>query len=741
MIATPTAPNAERVATLRRRCLERKRLVNWMDRVRETAASLKASEDEPSWILRRGRLSRDRLAGTEFALDDLELLVGRPAPRPAMTAEEQEAAEQYLRRYSFPGGQTGHCELDRSRAFAVGLDGLRAEIRPRLAVVGGGVEKGCPVGRAVPGAGDPAEDRGLQLAGPAACPEAAETYRSFLLALDGLGMVIEKGALTARAAMAGAIPERRAELKAMAASCERIAHGPPQSFRDALQLLWFIDYAVTVADTAGLVGPGHLDRTLWPFYAADVTKGALTRDEALVLLEQLYLLLNEFIPDGLAIPVMVGGRDAQGRDVTNELSYLCLEALRRTKLVYPTVGVCWHEGTPDSLSALAVDLIGQGYSNPAFFGDETIQGGLQAYGVPAAEACNYVNSTCVEITPVGASNVWVASPYYPLCKLLLDEIAAQVQTDRPAPTFEALVASYRARLSAAVTEGAREQNALRAARSQWGGKPLQSVFTRDCVARGQDIDRGGALYNWVECSFVGMANLVDSLYVIREEVYRQRRLTLPQLHALLAADFQGHEEERSRFLHRYPKYGNDCAEVDGMVAEWTRCLREECGRHTMAPDGAPYVPGMFCWIMHEMLGRECGATPDGRRAGFPFADGAGPAQGREQAGPTAGILSTTSWDHGLLIGGLAYNMKFSRALFASRDAFRRLQDLIVTYLRRGGFETQINVVDADVLRHARRNPEAYADLVVRIGGYTDYFTRLSPQMQDEVMLRTEFTRL
>jgi trans-4-hydroxy-L-proline dehydratase len=288
-----------------------------------------------------------------------------------------------------------------------------------------------------------------------------------------------------------------------------------------------------------------------------------------------------------------------------------------------------------------------------------------------------------------------------------------------------------------VARGAAEQNATRERRAQRGGKPLQSVFTRDCIARGADIDRGGARYNWVECSFVGMANLVDSLEVIRHEVFEDRRLSFAELKAILDADFEGHEAWLSRF-QRHAKYGNDQPAVDALVARTTAFLKSQCARHRMQPDDSPYVPGMFCWIMHERLGRECGATPDGRRAGFPFADGAGPAQGRERRGPTAAILSTTSWDHAPMMGGTAYNMKFAGDLFSNRESYRRLHDLVVTFLRRGGLETQINVVNRQVLEQARAHPDAYRDLVVRIGGYTDYFTRLSPEMQAEVILRTGF---
>src|SRR4030042_3370321 len=202
-------------------------------------------------------------------------------------------------------------------------------------------------------------------------------------------------------------------------------------------------------------------------------------------------------------------------------------------------------------------------------------------------------------------------------------------------------------------------------------------------------------------------------------------------------NFQGQEKIRQRFLRGHPKYGNDCPLVDGLMQNIIDFIAEECARQRIEPDGSPFVPGAFCWIMHEQLGRECGATPDGRVAGFPFADGCGAAQGRELHGPTAAVLSVTSWDPMPLIGGAAFNMRFNKDLFNSPDTLHKLKYLVLTFLRRGGFETQINVLDPNILREAQKNPENYRDLIVRIGGYSDYFTRLSPQMQAEVILRTE----
>ncbi|MGC9468454.1 MAG: pyruvate formate lyase family protein, partial [Anaerolineae bacterium] len=615
-------------------------------------------------------------------------------------------------------GTSGHCELDLDPLMRLGADGLLAEVDGRRATVDLG-------------------DKG------ASSKAASETYQAFRLALQGLSRMIEGAAEAVEEAAAEAEGGRKAELEDLALACRRIAHAPPSSFFEALQLLWFVLIGVMHAEKAWLVVPGHLDRTLRPFYDADVAQGRLTPERALLLIENLYVLINAYIADGLAMSVMVGGRDAEGRDVTHELSYLCLEALRRTNMIYPAVGVCWHEGTPDDLVDLAVELMGKGYPTPAFFSDATIQRGLTDLGVPPSQACHYINSTCVEITPSGASNVWVASPYFNTCGLLLDEIAQQVEQaaapgGEAAAGFDDFLAAYRRRLSDAVAVGVAAQNARRLESQRVMRRPLQSVFTRDCLARGRDIEEGGARYNWIECSFIGLANLVDGLYVIREEVYEQQRLTLAQLKAVLDTNFEGLEPTRQRFLNAYPKYGQGNAEVDRLLGDTVEFLTTTCAAHEVAPDGSPFVPGAFAWVMHERLGRETGATPDGRRAGFPFADGCGPAQGRESRGPTAAVLSVTEWDHSPMIGGLAYNLKFNSSLFRSADGFEGLKALILTYLRRGGFEVQVNVVDAETLKAARVDPEQYRDLIVRIGGYCDYFTRLSPEMQDELILRTEF---
>jgi formate C-acetyltransferase len=386
------------------------------------------------------------------------------------------------------------------------------------------------------------------------------------------------------------------------------------------------------------------------------------------------------------------------------------------------------------------------------FNDEVITRGLRHYGLPPEEACLYIHSTCVEITPIASSAVWVASPYINLLQLLLDLLAIP-QTKHPEPgqepipvkgtrtatlagsTFADLLLAWRKHLGATIRQELRIQNLMQMERERHGGDPLVSCFVKDCLAKGLDLDQGGARYNWIMPSFVGLANLADAFVVLRRLVYEDKRLSLDEMASILADNFQHHERLRQEMISRIPKYGNDEDEADDLVRLITGWILEET-EPLRTWRGGRVVPSLFCWIMHERLGSQTGASPDGRVSGFPLGDGSGPAQGREQKGPTASILSSTKWAHDRFIGGIAVNLKFGSNCF-NDDTRSKMLDLVQIYMARGGFELQINAVDRNTLLQARQHPEAYQDLVVRVGGYSDYFVRLPPAMQEEVILRSE----
>jgi formate C-acetyltransferase len=501
--------------------------------------------------------------------------------------------------------------------------------------------------------------------------------------------------------------------------------------REAVQLMFLAQIALWSGDDHALTAPGRIDRTLRHFYEADLAAGRTTRRAAFELICSLYIRMNDILGPGSALSVMVGGRDAQGRDVTNELTYLALAARQATQLVYPTVAVAWHRDTPQELTDYGVHMLATGIGDPAFFNDDLIALGLRDHGVSEEDCRDYMNSTCVEIKVVGRSNMWVTQPYFNLAQALLE--AMQAEAGDAAPTFENLQSRFKSNISGKIAAAAGQLHGTWQARTERGCFPLASCLTRDCLEKGVDFDRGGARYNWVENSFVGLANLADGMMAVKQLVFEEKVLTLAEFCEILGRDFEGHEALRRRVIAGMPSYGSDDDRADIPAAEWARYLVEATERCTVGVHR--YVPGFFCWIQHERLGSQTGATPDGRRSGLPLADGAGASQGRERRGPTAGVLSTTKWSHRPVLGGLVHNIKLSKSILESSDSRAALRAVIETYLERGGFEIQVNVVGVDTLKDAQRCPQKYPDLLVRVAGYSDYFVHLNRKMQDEVIAR------
>ncbi|MCE5239598.1 hypothetical protein LLH23_14075 [bacterium] len=666
-----------------------------------------AHTDEEDWLIWRARRCAGRLAAMPFDLEPGELLPGKPSFRQSPGDEQGAlgAAREVLATIPpYPGGDSGHFHPDYEKLLRVGVRGLLHEI-------------------------------GERSRRPDLTEEQGHFYAACRIVMQALSEFIARCGDEC-AAMADTDPEGAEDWREVAEACRHIATEPPRTFREAIQLMFLAEIALWFAEDHGLTSPGRLDQTLWPFYQADRAAGRLTPQRALELLSCLFIQMNRILWPGSAVAAMVGGRDREGRNVTNELTYLTLAARMATRLVYPTVGLAWHEGTPGELTDFAVEMLATGVGDPAFFNDELIPLGLRDHGVSEPDSFNYMNSTCVEIKVCGASNMWVTAPYFNCPQGLLDVLGDIAAGRVPAPgTFDELQEGVRANLAAKVAQAAANLDAVWQRRAVHACFPLASCLISDCLEKGQDFDRGGARYNWVENSFVGLANLVDSLITVRELVYGSGELTLTDLWAALQADFAGYEDLRQRLQHRLPHYGNNLEEADALAAEWACFLMDTTEANTVGPHR--YVPGFFCWVMHERMGSETGATPDGRHAGWPLADGAGGAQGREVSGPTAAVLSTTCWPHRRVLGGLVHNAKFPSTIFRTAEDRQALRAIIETYLRRGGFEMQVNVVGQETLLAAREHPEQYEDLLVRVAGYSDYFVHLCDKMQQEVIARAE----
>lgn len=697
---------SERTEYLRQRTLDR--VTSGLSFPERSYLSLKAwtVPQEVSVIRRRGRWREYILSNSTPQIDEMELIVGKPSRR-ALSPEEADELG-FLVKYTEPSAphyiaQRAHMALDYEKILAVGISGIIDEIQKYRA-------KLCLYK-----------------------PEDISKEQFYLACLDSLHGLAVYASNYEKAARKMAEQEtnstRKAELEQIADNLAVVPFYPARTFWQALQCIHFCTFVFSE-----LYQFGHPDRYLYRYYRDDIEKGILTKEFALELITCTCLLFNDYIGRGAAVGLMVGGRDENGNDMTNELSYLFVESIGLTRMIYPGIGLCVNKDTPDSLLRLSCEMLGKGYSHPAFFNDDLIIKGLIGYGLPYSHACEYIHSTCVEITPCRRSGVWVASPYHNLVQYLLD-IMSIPDIDEICLDYSTLIAMYRGRLRTRIREEIAWQNQLQEEREKTGGDPLVSCFVNDCLENGKDIDWGGATYNWIMPSFIGMSNLADSLMTLKKLVFELGEYSISEIFDILRNDWKGNEALRFRILNEIEKYGNDCDEPDSIVKSVTEWITEELPQYKTWR-GDRFIPSLFCWIMHELYGRETMATPDGRAGGFPLGDGSGPVQGREKNGPTASVLSSTKWCHEKFIGGVAVNLKFGASCF-NAGSVEKIMTLIKVFLRRGGFETQINVVDKSKLIDAKAHPERYADLVVRVGGYSDYFVNLPEKMQEEVIARTE----
>jgi len=667
----------------------------------EIAAWKLHTEDE-DWRIWRARRFAARCGGMALEVEPGELVVGRPKLGKNDPDEEERARklrEELEKETSFPGGDTGHFHPNYETMLTLGVGGLLDKIA-RLRARFQGVE-----------------DKEI-------------FYDSCRIALEGFAAYIHRVADECEAVGDDNALE-------MAAMCRRLATDAPATFHEACQLMHMVLVASWFCEDHGLACYGRMDRTLGQFYEADIAAGRLTPQPALEIISSMYIQLNRICPANLADGVIVGGRNGEGQDVTNTVSYLCLAARQATWLCYPTLAIAWHPQTPNELMAFCIEMLASGINDPAFFSDVVIPAGLQDYGVSVEDSHNFMNSTCVEIKPVGNANVWVATRYFNCAAAALEAMRQEVDGKcDPATGLNEL----KERAKGVVGEQIRETAARLVEgwehRATYGCMPFASCIIDDCLERGLDHDRGGARYNWVENSFVGLANLTDSLIAVDELVFRTGELTVPEFYAICQSNFEGHEPLRQRIVNDLPSYGNDDDRADALAVELADFLCETSESCTIA--GSPYAPGFFCHMNHAWLGAETGATPDGRLAGLALADGAGAAQGREAAGPTASVLSTTKWSHRKALGGLVHNVRFNDTMFATAANRQAVRAVIETFLQRGGFEIQVNLLSAETLRDAQVHPEQHRDLVVRVAGYSDYFNTLTKTLQEEVIARTEF---
>ncbi len=592
-----------------------------------------------------------------------------------------------------------------------------------------------------------AENKGEQLKAMAVCAEALITFA-------------RRHAQKARElASIESSPGRKAELQQIAAVCERVPAHAPRTMWEALQYYWFVHLGViTELNTWDAFCPGRLDQHLEPFYREEIKAGTMTREKAKELLECFWIKFNnQPAPPKVGITlkesgtytdfanINLGGLKPDGTDGVNELTYLLLEVIDEMRLLQPSTNIQVSKKNPDQFIKKAGEVIRKGWGQPSVFNVEAVIQELLIQGKTLPDARCGGTSGCVETGAFGKES-YILTGYFNLTKVL--EITLNRGRDpqngkllgidtgdpRSFESFDQLMDAFEKNLHHFIDIKIAGNQVIEKLYAEQMPAPFLSLVIDDCIKNGRDYNNGGARYNTNYIQGVGIGSITDSLTALKLHIYDQNKFSWDELLAALHSDFGGREQIRQFLIHKTPHYGNDDDYADSIMQDvFRRFHRLVDGRKTFR--GGTYRINMLPTTCHVYFGSVIGATPDGRAAGSPLSEGISPVQGVDLNGPTAVIKSAAKMDH-LLTGGTLLNLKFSPQVLSGEKGLESLVHLVRSYFRLDGHHIQFNVVDAETLKKAQQNPEAYRSLIVRVAGYSDYFNNLSEQLQNEIITRT-----
>jgi formate C-acetyltransferase len=565
---------------------------------------------------------------------------------------------------------------------------------------------------------------------------------------------------------------RKEELNQISRICRNISSGPPSGFHEALQLTWFVQLVLQIESNGHSVSLGRMDQYLYNFYKNDITAGKITDDLAIELLENTWLKLlsvnkirswshTRFSAGGpLYQNVTIGGQTIDGGDAVNELSFLILDSVGRMKLTQPNLSVRFHKNiNPDFLDR-CIDIIGKGFGMPAFNNDEIVIPSLIKLGVSHDDAYNYSAIGCIEIAVPGK---WgyrcTGMSFLNFMRILLAAMNDGLDTMsgktfckgtghfEDFTGFDEMMDAWRHQVKFYTKASVEIDTAADLALEELVPDILCSAFVDDCISRGKTVKEGGSVYDYISGLQVGIANLGNSMAAIKKLVFEQGKISNTTLMENLRNNFEGPEGEKIRqlLLNYGPKYGNDDDYVDKLLVEAYNCYIEELPKyHTTrkgrGPSGCRYYAGTSSISANVPSGAVVPATPDGRKAFTPVAEGCSPVSGTDILGPTAVFKSVSKLPTEKILGGVLLNQKLAPSALASEIQRKKLVSLITTFFAvLHGWHVQYNIVSRETLLAAKKDPENYRDLVVRVAGYSAFFTTLSPDTQDDIIARTEQT--
>ncbi|MCK5134662.1 MAG: glycyl radical protein [Bacteroidales bacterium] len=555
-------------------------------------------------------------------------------------------------------------------------------------------------------------------------------------------------------------PQRKKELVQMAAICRKVPTEAPTTMHEALQYYWFVHLGViTELNPWDSFNPGRLDQHLYPFYLDDLESGLLDKKEAVELFQSFWIKFNNHpSPPKVGVTgeesntytdfclINLGGLKEDGSNAVNELSFVLLDVIEEMRLLQPSSMVQVSKKNPGSFVDRAVKIVKTGFGQPSIFNTDAIIQELVRQGKRLEDARNGGASGCVESGAFG-TEAYILTGYFNLVKVLeltlnngVDPRSGKeigVATGDPSSfkSFDELKKAFTRQMQHFIDIKITGNNVIERIFSTHMPVPFLSLLIDDCIGNGKDYNAGGARYNTSYVQGVGLGSITDILTSLQYHVFDRETITMGTFLEVLSDNFKGHDELRASLLYDTPKFGNDDDNAD-THARWVFDVFYESVNGRKSPRGATYRINMLSTTSHVYFGKVVGATADGRLAREPLSEGISPFQGMDRKGPTAVLNSALKIDH-LKTGGTLLNQKFTPDFFKDERSIRKITQLIRSYFRMNGHHIQFNVVSADTLRDAQTHPEKYQDLIVRVAGYSDYFNELGPELQDEIIRRTE----
>jgi formate C-acetyltransferase len=549
----------------------------------------------------------------------------------------------------------------------------------------------------------------------------------------------------------------RKELLKISEVCRKVPAEAAGDFHEALQSLWFLHIGIQLESNGHSVSFGRFDQYLYPYYSAEPANKAFAEE----LIHCFWLKCSEVnkIRDKVASVafggypmfqhITLGGQNAEGGSAVNELTHMCLEATAKVGMHQPSISVRWFANDEDELLLHALKVASYGTGMPAFFNDEVLISNMLQAGYSSSQARDYSIIGCTETSVGGISEPWLTGGFINLLKILEltifngydpvsgDRSSMQTGDVSSFTSFEMFIEAYFKQLSHYLRLHVACDNTLDELHGSLLPNLFASVMIQDCLTNAKSSLEGGARFNSTTINAVGIANVADSLAVIKKFVYEDSALSWSELQAALLDDFEGHEVLRQTFLNQSPKYGNDDDYVDGLAQQVHEFIYEEFKQYRNARGGR-YFNALYSIACHVLFADKVGATPDGRKKGTVLADGGiSCSQGKDINGPTALLNSVVKLDPEKAVGSTLLNMKFIPSVFDSLDSQTKIASLLKAYFMMKGQHVQLNVIDVETLRDAQKNPDQYASLVVRVAGFSVLFTTIDPLLQEDIILRTE----